>query len=60
MTDTHIINAAAQVDAVKRGSIRAPHLTAFFDEPTFNIRAGHLPPPEENGVRYLKLPLDQL
>jgi glyoxylase-like metal-dependent hydrolase (beta-lactamase superfamily II) len=25
-----------------------------------NIRAGHLPPPEGNGVRYLKLPLDQL
>jgi glyoxylase-like metal-dependent hydrolase (beta-lactamase superfamily II) len=25
-----------------------------------NIRAGELPPPEENGVRYLKLPLDAL
>jgi glyoxylase-like metal-dependent hydrolase (beta-lactamase superfamily II) len=25
-----------------------------------NIRAGHLPPPEENGTRYLKLPLDAL
>ena len=25
-----------------------------------NIRAGHLPEPEDNGVRYLKLPLDQL
>ena len=25
-----------------------------------NIRAGHLPDPEDNGVRYLKLPLDQL
>lgn len=24
-----------------------------------NIRAGQLPPPESNGVRYLKLPLDQ-
>lgn len=24
-----------------------------------NIRAGELPPPEDNGVRYLKLPLDQ-
>jgi glyoxylase-like metal-dependent hydrolase (beta-lactamase superfamily II) len=23
-----------------------------------NMRGGHLPPPEENGVRYLKLPLD--
>ena len=25
-----------------------------------NIRAGHLPPVEENGVRYLKLPVNQL
>jgi glyoxylase-like metal-dependent hydrolase (beta-lactamase superfamily II) len=25
-----------------------------------NIRAGELPPPEDNGVRYLKLPIDAL
>jgi hypothetical protein len=25
-----------------------------------NIRAGALPPPEDNGVRYLKLPVDKL
>jgi hypothetical protein len=25
-----------------------------------NIQAGELPPPEENGVRYLKLPIDAL
>jgi len=25
-----------------------------------NIRAGELPPPEDNGVRYLKIPIDQL
>lgn len=25
-----------------------------------NIRAGHLPPPAENGIQYLKLPLNQL
>jgi hypothetical protein len=25
-----------------------------------NIRGGRLPPPEDNGVRYLKLPLDVL
>lgn len=23
-----------------------------------NMRAGHLPPPEDNGVRYLRIPLD--
>ena len=25
-----------------------------------NIRAGKLPEPEENGVRYLKIPINQL
>jgi glyoxylase-like metal-dependent hydrolase (beta-lactamase superfamily II) len=25
-----------------------------------NVRAGHLPPPEDNGIRYLKLPLNAL
>lgn len=25
-----------------------------------NMRAGHLPPPEDNGTRYLKIPLDSL
>jgi hypothetical protein len=25
-----------------------------------NIRAGHLPPAESNGVVYLKIPVDQL
>jgi hypothetical protein len=25
-----------------------------------NMRAGHLPPPESNGTRYLKIPLDKL
>ena len=25
-----------------------------------NMRAGHLPPPEDNGTRYLKIPLDAL
>jgi hypothetical protein len=34
MTDTPLANAAAQVGAVLRGSIRAPQVTAFFDEPT--------------------------
>jgi glyoxylase-like metal-dependent hydrolase (beta-lactamase superfamily II) len=40
---------------------------AMLDTPTLllpslqvNIRAGHLPPPAENGIRYLKLPLDRL
>jgi hypothetical protein len=40
---------------------------ATLDMPTLilpaiqvNIRAGELPDPEDNGVRYLKLPVDQL
>jgi glyoxylase-like metal-dependent hydrolase (beta-lactamase superfamily II) len=37
MTDTPLANAIAQVDAVLRGSIRAPQVTAFFDEPTFTV-----------------------
>ena len=37
MTDTPLANATAQVGAVIRGSVRAPHVTAFFDEPTFTV-----------------------
>ena len=33
--DTHQDRAAAQVQAVLRGEIRAPHVKTFFDEPTF-------------------------
>jgi hypothetical protein len=25
-----------------------------------NVRAGHLPPPEDNGVMYLKIPINAL
>ena len=25
-----------------------------------NMRAGHMPPPEDNGIRYLKTPLDTM
>jgi glyoxylase-like metal-dependent hydrolase (beta-lactamase superfamily II) len=25
-----------------------------------NVRAGHLPPPEDNGIRYLRIPIDAL
>jgi hypothetical protein len=25
-----------------------------------NMRAGHLPPPEDNGISYLKIPLNAL
>lgn len=35
MTDSFISNAVGQVEAVLNGSVRAPLVTAFFDEPTF-------------------------
>jgi hypothetical protein len=25
-----------------------------------NMRAGDMPPPEDNGIRYLKIPIDML
>jgi hypothetical protein len=25
-----------------------------------NIRAGHLPPPDSNGIRYMRLPINQV
>ena len=33
--DTNVERAACQVQSVLRGEIRAPHVKAFFDEPTF-------------------------
>ena len=35
MDDDGLARAIAQVDAVAGGSIRSPHVQAFFDEPTF-------------------------
>ena len=37
MTDAPLAKAIAQADAVKRGSVRAPQVAAFFDEPTFTV-----------------------
>jgi len=35
MSDVNLARAQDQVRAVQRGEIRAPHVEAFFDEPTF-------------------------
>lgn len=50
-----------------------PRIQSFFDPETFtvthvvsdplpsvqvNVRAGRLPPPEDNGVSYLKIPVN--
>ncbi|HET6603494.1 MAG TPA: MBL fold metallo-hydrolase [Xanthomonadaceae bacterium] len=37
-----------------------PMPTLMLPSLQVNLRAGALPPPEDNGVRYLKLPLDRL
>jgi hypothetical protein len=64
-SDPQIARATAQIAAGYR-----PIVKAFFDEVTFTARyvvhdpaskhAGHLPAAEENGMRYLKIPLDAL
>lgn len=36
-SDIHLDRAVAQVEAVLQGKIRAPHVKAFFDEPTFTV-----------------------
>jgi glyoxylase-like metal-dependent hydrolase (beta-lactamase superfamily II) len=51
----------AEFTAMRRGrdaTLAMPRL--LLPSVQVNIRAGHLPPAEENGVRYLKLPLDML
>jgi glyoxylase-like metal-dependent hydrolase (beta-lactamase superfamily II) len=35
--DTNLGNAIAQADAVRDGKLRAPHVRAFFHEPTFTV-----------------------
>ena len=37
-----------------------PMPTLILPAIQINLRAGRLPEPEDNGVRYLKLPLDRL
>lgn len=37
MTDTAIASAIRQVDAVLAGTVRAPRVEAFFDEPTYTV-----------------------
>ncbi len=39
------------------------HVESQFDPATsvqVNMRAGRLPPPEDNGIRYLKIPMNAL
>ena len=57
----HLNAATSEADFVKMrterdASLDMPRL--ILPSVQINMRAGHLPPPAPNGVRYLKLPLD--
>lgn len=62
-SNIHVRDGIDEADYVKRRQAR----DATLDMPVLmlpavqvNIRAGELPPPEANGTRYLKIPLDKL
>ena len=50
--------AYAKMRADKDATLSMPVL--ILPSVQVNIRAGRLPAPEDNGTRYLKLPLDRL
>ncbi|CAB3676923.1 putative metallo-hydrolase [Achromobacter deleyi] len=59
----HVHDGVAEDDFVAMRTRRDATLsmpTLILPAIQVNIRAGHLPPPEDNGVRYLKIPLDSL
>ena len=51
-------NAFVQMRNARDATLPMPKL--ILPSLQVNMRAGHFPPPEANGVRYLKLPLDLL
>ncbi len=59
----HVRTGTTQAQFVEMREARDATLampTLILPSVQANIRAGALPPPEDNGVRYLKIPLDQL
>lgn len=61
--NVHVGGAAAEADFVTMRSSRDATLPApklILPALQVNIRAGQLPPPDANGIRYLRLPLNQL
>jgi hypothetical protein len=56
MRDDIIAAAAAQIRAARDASLGLPKL--LLPAVPVNMRAGHLPEKEGNGVRCLKVPLD--
>ena len=59
----HVHDGVAEADFVKMRSARDATLgmpRLILPSIQVNMRAGALPPPEDNGMRYLKIPLDAL
>jgi len=59
----HIRSGTTEVDFVSMRNARDKTLdmpTLLLPSVQINMRAGHLPPPEPNGVSYLKLPINAL
>ncbi|MEX3969594.1 MBL fold metallo-hydrolase [Paraburkholderia caribensis] len=58
----HLRDGVDAADFIKMRTTRDAGLSLpklFFPSIQINIRAGHFPQPEGNGMRYLKLPIDQ-
>lgn len=61
--NVHLHAGVSEADFVKMRETRdatLPMPRLLLPSVQVNMRAGHLPTPEDNGVRYLKLPLDVL
>ncbi|NWG76656.1 MAG: MBL fold metallo-hydrolase [Rubrivivax sp.] len=61
--NVHVHDGVSEADVVAMRRARDATLkmpTLILPSVPVNMRAGHLPPAEDNGVRYLKIPLDVL
>jgi len=61
--NVHVHDGVAEDDFVAMRTARDKELSMpqlILPSVQVNIRAGELPPPEDNGIRYLKIPLDTL
>jgi hypothetical protein len=59
----HIGHEASEAEFVTLRNARdasLPHPRLILPSLQINLRAGHLPAPDENGIAYLRLPLNQL
>jgi len=61
--NVHVRDGVSEDDFVRMRTARDATLampTLILPAVQVNMRAGRLPPPEDNGIRYLKIPLDAL